>query len=128
MLLILCHCEQKGTAMNVSKKPQYIALSCRCQTCRTSLPEAVRQNPWAAKIKRKSDSEDNQFFILQIVQCMSQQSEITTRLQEKMVEVGMPTARSNPSTGQLLPSAKASIMDGSVGPISWYREHFTEIP
>ena len=51
--------------------------------------EAVRQNSHAAKRKR-SDSEDSQAFILQIGQCMIQQSEATTRLQERMVKLMQP--------------------------------------
>ena len=38
----------------------------------------VNQNLQAAKWKRRSDSEDSQAFILQIRQCISQQSEATT--------------------------------------------------
>ena len=53
-------------------------------------PDAVRQNPRAAKRKRRAHSKDSQVFILQIGQLMIQQSEAKTRLQEIMLALMQP--------------------------------------
>ena len=56
-------------------------------------PEVTRQDPRPGKRKKRIEAPETHHFIMELGERMLQQSEATTRLQEKMVDLIQPLGR-----------------------------------